>query len=190
MVEISKLCEPPYNCLPCSELLMHKGLTCKQLFCWNWYRCSMGCLKYFLPLAIVSAHLVFKVFLYNRVYVYLQSPLVLRQQSLNRQTLLNILRYYLETSLWGSTSSAFTFYCICLFRWLYLRFLVFEIIKKFPFFKCRSNRRRLLGRYYLLTATFLPAYTAFQLSWFFPIRTVRLFSTATTQAVRCWQKKT
>nr|XP_014089852.2 uncharacterized protein LOC106617289 isoform X1 [Bactrocera oleae] len=145
MVEISKLYQPPYNCLTCSELLMHGGLTCKQLFGWNWYRCSMGCLKYFLPLAV--------------------SPLVLRPRSLNRETLLNILRYYLETSLWGSTSTALTFYCICFYR-------------------------RLFGRYYLLSASFLPAYTAFQLSWFYPIRTVRLFGTATTQAIlETWLRK-
>ncbi|XP_050321331.1 uncharacterized protein LOC126753696 [Bactrocera neohumeralis] len=145
MVEISKLYQPPYNSVSCSELLMHDGLTCKQIFRWNWYRCSVGCLKYFLPLAI--------------------SPLVLRPRSLNRQTLLNILRYYLETSLWGSTSSALTIYCICLYR-------------------------RLFGRYYLLTATFLPTYTAFQLSWFYPIRTVRLFGTATSQAaLETWLRK-
>ena len=121
--------------------------------------------------------------------MYLQSPLVLRPRSLNRETLLNILRYYLETSLWGSTSTALTFYCICFYRWLLLKFLIFEIIQKFLLVKYLSNQRRLFGRYYLLSASFLPAYTAFQLSWFYPIRTVRLFGTATTQAVRCLQKK-
>ncbi|CAD6994365.1 unnamed protein product [Ceratitis capitata] len=145
MVAFSKLFHPPHNSLPCSELLLHQGQTCKQLIWWNWYRCSVGSLRYFLPLAI--------------------SPLVLRPKSLNTQALLNILRHYLETSLWGAAATAFTFNGICLLR-------------------------NLLGRYYLYTATCLPAYTAFQLSWFFPVRTVRLFSTATTQsALETWLRK-
>ncbi|XP_053947020.1 uncharacterized protein LOC128855839 isoform X2 [Anastrepha ludens] len=138
MAALSKFFEPPYNCLPCADLLLHRGQTCKQMLWWNCYRCSLGSLRYFLPLAV--------------------SPLVLRPKSLNRQMLLNILRHYLESSLWSALACALTFSGICLFR-------------------------NLLGRYYLYTATCLPTYLAFQLSWFFPIRTVRLFSTATTQAV-------
>ncbi|XP_017486224.1 PREDICTED: uncharacterized protein LOC108374737 [Rhagoletis zephyria] len=137
MAVMSVFFEPPYNRLACSEILLHKGQTCKQMLWWNWYRCSMGSLRYFLPLAI--------------------SPLVLRPKSLNKQTLLNIFRHYLESSLWSASGCALTFSAICLLR-------------------------NVLGRYYLYTATCLPAYLAFQLTWFFPVRTVRLFSTATTQA--------
>ncbi|XP_011178249.1 uncharacterized protein LOC105209527 [Zeugodacus cucurbitae] len=145
MVAMSKLYAPPYNVLPCSVLLLHEGVTCKQLIWRNWYLCSLGCLRYFLPLAV--------------------SPLVLKPRSLNRQALLNILRYYLETSLWGSTSTALVFSGICFFR-------------------------HILGKYYLLSTIFLPTYSAFQLIWFYPIRTVRLYGTATTQAaLETWLRK-
>ncbi|XP_067618081.1 transmembrane protein 135-like [Eurosta solidaginis] len=145
MAGFSKLVLPPLNCIPCSELLLHQGQTCTQMFWWNWYRFSVGSLRYFLPLAI--------------------SPIVLKPKSLNQKKLLNILRYYLESSLWSAAACALTFSGICLLR----------------------NK---LGRLYLYTTAFLPTYLAFQLAWFFPVRTVRLFSTATTQAsLETWLRR-
>uniref|UniRef100_A0A1I8P5Z2 Transmembrane protein 135 N-terminal domain-containing protein n=2 Tax=Stomoxys calcitrans TaxID=35570 RepID=A0A1I8P5Z2_STOCA len=114
---------------------------------------GIGCLRYFFNNLLNNSIGGLKYF-----SPLLITPLVLKSKTMNKELFLSTLKYYLKTVFWTAMASSTSFYCICLFR-------------------------NILGRFLKYTTLFMPTVLGMQFFWFLPDKAMKLFCTATSQAV-------
>ncbi|XP_058988215.1 uncharacterized protein LOC101893809 [Musca domestica] len=114
---------------------------------------GIGCLRYFLNNLYNSCLGGFKYF-----SPLLITPLLLKLKTMDNELFLSTLKYYLKTVGLTAMAASSSFYFICLFR----------------------NQ---LGSFQKYTTLFIPTVFGMQFCWFMPDKTLKLFCTATSQAV-------
>ncbi|XP_073820425.1 uncharacterized protein [Musca autumnalis] len=114
---------------------------------------GIGCFRYFLNNLYKNSLGGFKYF-----SPLLITPLVLKFKTMDNELFLSTLKYYLKTVGWTAMAASSSFYCICLFR----------------------NH---LGSFQKYTTLFIPTVVGMQFGWLLPDKTMKLFCTATSQAV-------
>lgn len=113
MAAFSKYFLKTVNVLDCSEII-HDG-TCFESTLWNFTRTIDGCIKFVLPLAIVSDPICFGcVSPFN--FGHLQLPIIMKIKKIDKKVLMQSLKIFIDYFLGAWLISGFGLSFICFFR--------------------------------------------------------------------------
>ncbi|XP_075144792.1 uncharacterized protein LOC142219906 [Haematobia irritans] len=114
---------------------------------------GIGCVRYFFNNFVKNSIGGLKYF-----SPLLITPLILKSKKMDKELFRSTVKYYLKTVFWTAMASSSAFYFICVFR-------------------------NYLGRFLRYTTLFVPTVLGMQFCWFLPDKSMKLFGTATSQAV-------